>query len=149
MTQLIIDADSHITEPADVWTSRVPAKFRDDVPIVVRDGPADLWVLNGERLSPAARRVTELLSLGIAIAAVGYLAWWACRFTFESWQMHEVAQGLLVIPMWIPQMSFAVGSLLLLLAVVDEFCIVLAGGLPTYERLVAERHAAGDFSSDL
>ena len=102
-----------------------------------------------ERLSPGARRVAELLSLAIAIIAVGYLAWWACRFTFESWQMHEVAQGLLVIPMWIPQMSFAVGSLLLLLAVVDEFCIVLAGGLPTYERLVAERHAAGDFSSDL
>jgi predicted TIM-barrel fold metal-dependent hydrolase len=52
MTQLIIDADSHITEPADVWTSRVPARYRDDVPTVIRDGPADLWVLNGERLSP-------------------------------------------------------------------------------------------------
>jgi predicted TIM-barrel fold metal-dependent hydrolase len=52
VTQLIIDADSHITEPADVWTSRVPARYRDDVPTVVRDGPADLWVLNGERLSP-------------------------------------------------------------------------------------------------
>jgi predicted TIM-barrel fold metal-dependent hydrolase len=52
MTQLIIDADSHITEPADVWTSRVPARYRDDVPTVVRDGPADLWVLKGERLSP-------------------------------------------------------------------------------------------------
>jgi predicted TIM-barrel fold metal-dependent hydrolase len=52
VTQLIIDADSHITEPADVWTSRVPARYRDDVPVVVRDGPADLWVLNGERLSP-------------------------------------------------------------------------------------------------
>ena len=52
MTQLIIDADSHITEPADVWTSRVPARYRDDVPTVVRDGAADLWVLKGERLSP-------------------------------------------------------------------------------------------------
>ncbi|NRF70665.1 TRAP transporter small permease [Aquincola sp. S2] len=102
-----------------------------------------------ERLAPGARRVAELLSLAIGIVAVGYLAWWACRFTFESWQVHEVAQGLLVIPIWIPQMSFALGSLLLLVAVIDEFFIVLAGGLPTYERLVAERHAAGDFSSDL
>ena len=24
--ELIIDADSHITEPSDVWTARVPAK---------------------------------------------------------------------------------------------------------------------------
>ncbi len=50
--QMIIDADSHITEPADVWTSRVPAKYRDDVPHVVRDGKAENWVLQGERLTP-------------------------------------------------------------------------------------------------
>jgi hypothetical protein len=25
----LIDADSHINEPPDLWTSRVPAKFRD------------------------------------------------------------------------------------------------------------------------
>ena len=35
---LIIDADSHVTEPPDVWTARVPAKYRDDVPQVVRRG---------------------------------------------------------------------------------------------------------------
>lgn len=48
---VIIDADSHITEPADVWTARVPSKYRDEVPHVVRDGKMDTWVLNGERLS--------------------------------------------------------------------------------------------------
>jgi hypothetical protein len=42
VTQLIIDADSHITEPADVWTSRVPVKYRDEVPVVVREDGADL-----------------------------------------------------------------------------------------------------------
>jgi predicted TIM-barrel fold metal-dependent hydrolase len=30
----LIDADSHILEPADLWTSRVPAKYRDAVPRV-------------------------------------------------------------------------------------------------------------------
>jgi TRAP-type C4-dicarboxylate transport system permease small subunit len=102
-----------------------------------------------EALSPAPRRVLELTSLAIAGVAVGYLAWWACRFTYDSWAMHELAQGLLPIPIWIPQLSFALGSLLLLLAVVDELIVVARGGVPTYERLVAERHAAGDFSSDL
>ena len=48
---LIIDADSHITEPPDVWTARVPAKYRDDVPHVVRQGATDTWVMGGERLS--------------------------------------------------------------------------------------------------
>jgi uncharacterized protein len=28
----IVDADSHFTEPADLWTSRVPSKMRDQVP---------------------------------------------------------------------------------------------------------------------
>lgn len=30
----IIDSDTHISEPADVWTSRVPAKWKDRVPHV-------------------------------------------------------------------------------------------------------------------
>ena len=31
-----IDADTHITEPGDVWTSRLPQKFRDAAPRMVR-----------------------------------------------------------------------------------------------------------------
>ena len=37
----------------------------------------------------------------------------------------------------------------LLVAVVDEFIIVLRGGVPTFVREVAERHARGDFSSEV
>lgn len=102
-----------------------------------------------EKVNPIQRRVMEVVSLGIALVSVAYLAWWACRFTYESWQFHEVAQGLLPLPMWIPQSSFAVGAVLLLLAVLDELVIVLRGGVPTFVRLVQERHAQGDFSSDL
>lgn len=102
-----------------------------------------------EQLSPKTRRSFELRSLLIAVCAVAYLAWWACAFTYQSWEFNEPAQGLLPIPIWIPQSSFALGAVLLLVAVVDEFVIVLRGGVPTFVRLVAERHAKGDFSSDL
>jgi hypothetical protein len=51
--------------------------------------------------------------------------------------------------MWIPQLSFAMGSLLLLIAIVDELFLVLQGQVPTYVREVEERHARGDFSSDV
>ena len=102
-----------------------------------------------ESLNVKWRRVLEVLSLLVASAAVGYLAWWACMFTYESWEIHELSQGLLVIPIWVPQLSFALGSLLLLVAVVDELVIVLRGDVPTFVRVVRERHAAGDFSSDL
>ena len=36
-----------------------------------------------------------------------------------------------------------------LVAVVDEFIIVIRGGVPTFVRVVAERHARGDFSSEI
>src|SRR6478672_7724436 len=102
-----------------------------------------------EKLSPPVRRKYELTCLSIAALAIGYLAWWACVFTYESWKFNELAQGLWAIPIWIPQMSFALGSILFLVAVVDEWVIVVQGGVPTFVRLVEERHAKGDFSSDL
>ena len=102
-----------------------------------------------ETVSPKTRRIMELASLAIGTVAVSYLALSACRFTYESWEFNDIAQGLLPMPMWIPQMSFALGSILLLVAVVDEFIIVIRGGVPTFVREVAERHARGDFSSEV
>jgi TRAP-type C4-dicarboxylate transport system permease small subunit len=67
----------------------------------------------------------------------------------ESWAFNDVASGQLALPIWIPQTSFAVGSVLLFVAVLDELVRVLRGRLPTYVEAVAQRHAAGDFSSDV
>ena len=102
-----------------------------------------------EALGPKTRQAFEIGSLAVASAFCGYLAFWACRFTYESWQFHDMANGLIVIPMWIPQLSFVVGSLILCLAVVDEFCIVLGGRRPTFVIATEERHARGDFSEDV
>jgi TRAP-type C4-dicarboxylate transport system permease small subunit len=102
-----------------------------------------------EKLPPGPRRVLEITCLTIGTVSVAYLAFWANKFTYDSWAFNEVAQGLLPIPIWIPQSSFALGSLLLLVALVDELIIVLRGGRPTYVVAVEERHAHGDFSSDV
>lgn len=102
-----------------------------------------------EHLGERRRRWVELTCLAIGAVSVAYLAFWACKFTYDSWDFNEMAQGLLPIPIWIPQSSFALGSLLLLVAVVDELVIVARGGKPTYVVAVEERHAKGDFSSDV
>lgn len=102
-----------------------------------------------ESMNPRLRRWFETLSLAIAAVSTGYLAWWAARFTYESWEFKDMAGGMVVIPIWVPQVSFVMGSLLLLAAVVDELVIVLRGGKPTYVRMVEERHARGDFSEDI
>ena len=102
-----------------------------------------------DKVPAGLRRVLEVISLTIGSIAVAYLAWWACRFTYESWAFNELAQGLLPIPIWIPQSSFALGSLLLLVAMVDELTLVLLGQRPTYVTAVEERHAQGNFSSEV
>ena len=102
-----------------------------------------------EKLSDRGRRLVEIVALSIAAVSIGYLAFWAARFTYESYVFNDMAGGLLVAPMWIPQSTFVVGAILFCVAVVDELVLVLRGGKPTYVRLVEERHARGDFSEDM
>jgi TRAP-type C4-dicarboxylate transport system permease small subunit len=102
-----------------------------------------------EKCSDPVRHLLETLSLVVGTVATAYLAWWANRFTYESWEFNDVAQGLLPLPMWIPQASFALGSIILALAMADELLLVLRGRRPTYVVAVEQRHAEGDFSSDV
>jgi uncharacterized protein len=52
MNTLIIDADSHLSEAPDVWTSRVPKRYVEDVPRMVRGSDGrDVWVLGGVTIS--------------------------------------------------------------------------------------------------
>lgn len=53
-TVQVIDTDSHVSEPADLWTSRVSKRWGDAVPHVrryERDGE-DRWFIGDEMMSP-------------------------------------------------------------------------------------------------
>ena len=95
-----------------------------------------------DRLPPAARRRAEHGALGLAVLVTGYILWAAASFVHESWQFEEVAQGLIQIPIWIPQLSFVAGALIFFVAVLDEFVVQLAGGTPAYRR-AEQQHRAG------
>jgi len=43
----VIDSDTHLTEPADLWTARAPAKYRDRVPKIVDIDGVPTWVADG------------------------------------------------------------------------------------------------------
>jgi predicted TIM-barrel fold metal-dependent hydrolase len=43
----LVDADSHINEPPNLWLDRVPAKFKDAVPRMKRFDKGDAWVMEG------------------------------------------------------------------------------------------------------
>jgi TRAP-type C4-dicarboxylate transport system permease small subunit len=102
-----------------------------------------LWL---HKLKPRARWVAEVVALGITCAFVAYMLWAASRFVYESWVFKEVAQGLIPVPIWIPQLSFVVGVLIFFVAVLDELVVVLKGQKPSYQVAEEARIAAGDFS---
>jgi uncharacterized protein len=55
----IIDCDTHITEPRDVWTARVPARYLERVPHVVRNAEGrDVWMLDGAQIYTAGLTAT-------------------------------------------------------------------------------------------
>lgn len=92
------------------------------------------------RLAGRARHALELLALAIA-SAVALLFAYACLDTLiDSWTFGEVAQGMLAVPIWMPQLALVTGSALFALALIDDLIVALAGGEPSYRR-AADRSA--------
>ena len=99
-----------------------------------------------DRLPPATRWKAEVFSLSIAALVGGYMVYAVIRFVYESWKFNEVAQGLIKVPIWIPQISFVVGVTIFFVAIVDELVVVLRRQTPAYQLAEEERRARADFS---
>ncbi len=102
-----------------------------------------LWL---DMLGARGRWLAELFSLASTALFVGYMLWAIARFIYDSWQFKEVAQGLIPIPIWIPQSSFLLGVLIFFIGVLDELLLVLKKQKPAYQVVEEARRAAGDFS---
>ena len=50
----VIDTDTHITEPHDLWTSRAPSVYKDRVPRVVEVDGVEMWALDGKPFKRAS-----------------------------------------------------------------------------------------------
>jgi len=65
--------------------------------------------------------VVSLIGLLLAI----YLAWHCTAFVIESYRFNEVSQGLIAVPMWMPQLPMVIGTILLVLAFGERLVRVL------------------------
>lgn len=83
-----------------------------------------------ERLGPRLRHGTEWLAHAAGTVVAGALAWYSVRLTWQSHAFEEISQGLDATPLWIPQLAMAVGAVILLIAVVDDFVQVSLGREP-------------------
>ncbi|PWC76774.1 TRAP transporter small permease [Azospirillum sp. TSH64] len=86
-----------------------------------------------ERLHGTARRIFELLCLGFATALSGYFAWYWVRMTYESYDFGDLSQGVLPVPLWMPQALMAVGLVVLVIALIDDLLAVLQGREASYQ----------------
>ena len=102
-----------------------------------------------DRLKGKVRRCAEIACLASALIVAAYTAWAVASFVYESWKFGELAQGLIRIPIWIPQLSLVIGTLIFLIAVLDEFIVLLRGEKPRYQAAADGRRAAADFSENL
>jgi TRAP-type C4-dicarboxylate transport system permease small subunit len=87
-----------------------------------------------DRLHGRARRAVELGCLLVATGLVGYFAWYALSMTYDSYRFNDMAQGVLAVPLWIPQLGYSLGLAILAIAFADEVVRVLSGRPPSYEK---------------
>ena len=78
-------------------------------------------VLQG--LAPRPRRIAEIGALSVATLLAGLLAWFSVRLAWQSWQFNDVSTGTDATPLWIPQLSMALGTTIFFVAFVDELVL--------------------------
>lgn len=84
----VVDADTHLSEAHDLWTSRAPARYRDRVPRVKKTDRGLLWVIDDDRS----------LGLFCAASAIHRSGRKSAGVEFFGWQNEDVDPGSTEVP---------------------------------------------------
>ena len=87
-----------------------------------------------ERLHGRNKQIAEIAALIVAATFILYFTRHAVQMTYDSWRFNDMAQGVLAIPVWIPQLGFSGGLVILSIALIDELVNVIRGNRPSYEK---------------
>jgi TRAP-type C4-dicarboxylate transport system permease small subunit len=72
---------------------------------------------------PAAKRALELWSLSAAVLLSGLFCFYSIKLAYQSWDFNDISTGNDATPLWLPQIGMAAGTLVLLIAFVDELVL--------------------------
>jgi TRAP-type C4-dicarboxylate transport system permease small subunit len=89
------------------------------------------------RLKGKARHGLEMWALTAAVFLAGLFAFYSVRLAWQSRVINDVSTGNDATPLWIPQIGMAVGTVVLLIAFMDEWWLELKG-----RRVVVESEEA-------
>ncbi|HTI48470.1 MAG TPA: TRAP transporter small permease [Casimicrobiaceae bacterium] len=80
-----------------------------------------------ERLAPRGRHRLELFALAAGTLLAIAFAWYSARLAYQSYDFNDVSTGNDATPLWIPQLTMALGAIVLAIAFVDELLLEWAG----------------------
>ena len=73
-----------------------------------------------EHVGVRARHGLEVWALAVASVLAGAFAFYSVRLAVQSWQFNDISTGNDAMPLWIPQIPMAIGTVVLFIAFVDE-----------------------------
>ena len=74
-----------------------------------------------------AHRALEVWALFAATLLAMLLAYYSCRLAWQSYTFHDISTSNDATPLWLPQISMALGAIVLAIAFIDEFVLELRG----------------------
>ena len=84
-------------------------------------------------LPKSVQRIFELGAICLALAVTSYATWYSFKLVHESWSYNDLSPGMVPVPLWIPQISIAIGLAVLTIALADELVTQLRGADASWE----------------
>lgn len=84
------------------------------------------------RLTGGARKGLEMWALSVAVLLAALFSYYSWRLAWQSHSFHDISTSSDATPLWIPQILMAVGTTVLLLALLDDWVLELRGQRTTH-----------------
>ena len=78
-------------------------------------------------LKGGVKRGFEIWALFAAALLALLAAYYSCRLAWQSYTFHDISTSNDATPLWLPQLTMAIGSVVLAIAFIDEFVLELRG----------------------
>ena len=79
------------------------------------------------RLRGKKRRALEMWALSASVLLGALFAFYSVRLAWMSRSLNDISTGNDATPLWVPQIAMALGTLILLIALIDEWVLELRG----------------------
>ncbi len=79
------------------------------------------------RLRDPWRRRLEIAALAVSALLALLFAYYGCRLAWVSHELHDVSTSADATPLWIPQLSMAVGTVIFAIACLDQLMLEIMG----------------------